>query len=183
MNWSAFILAAAVALTLDASLMPALEFAGATPSLVGCLAAFVALHAERRRAWWGCWTLGLLVDLSSPVAIDGSMAFVPGPNALAFTLGAALVLSLRAELMRRSMIAAAVATLGLLALASLAWTMVWTLRGWGPDGEWPWTGTASSQLLRDLTRAAVTAVLALPVSWLLARTFDHWGFPASRRRR
>jgi hypothetical protein len=31
--------------------------------------------------------------------------------------------------------------------------------------------------------AAISAPVALPVSWLLGRTFDHWGFPASRRRR
>ena len=61
MSWSAFILAAAVALTMDASFMPVFEFAGVTPSLVGCLAAFVALHAERRAAWWGCWALGVLL--------------------------------------------------------------------------------------------------------------------------
>jgi hypothetical protein len=30
---------------------------------------------------------------------------------------------------------------------------------------------------------AYTTLLALPVAWLLGRTFDQWGFPASRRRR
>jgi rod shape-determining protein MreD len=118
-SWSAFILAAAAALTLDASLMPAFAFGGATPSLVGCVAAFVALHAERRRAWWGCWVLGLLLDLSSPMAIGGAVTFVPGPFALGFALGAALVLSVRAEVMRRSMVAASVATLAMMVMASL----------------------------------------------------------------
>ena len=183
MSWSAFILAAAAALTLDASLMPAFDFAGATPSLIACVAAFVALHAERRRAWWGCWWLGLLQDLSSPMAIDGTVTFVPGPYALGFALGAALVLVVRSEVMRRSMIAAAVATLGLLVMAGIVWTMVWTLRGWASDGSWPWVGSAAAQFGRMSMRAAVTAVVALPVSWLLGRTFDHWGFPASRRRR
>jgi rod shape-determining protein MreD len=183
MNWSAFILAAAVALTLDASLVPAFEFAGAAPTLVGCLAAFVALHAERRRAWWGCWWLGLMQDLSSPMSIDGTVTFVPGPYALGFALGAALILAVRAEVMRRSMVAASVATLGLLVMAGVVWTMVWTIRGWGPDGSWPWVGSAAAQLWHMLVRAAVTSVVALPVSWLLGRTFDHWGFPASRRHR
>jgi hypothetical protein len=31
--------------------------------------------------------------------------------------------------------------------------------------------------------SVTSAVAALPVSWLLGRTFDHWAFPASRRRR
>ncbi len=183
MNWSAFILAAVVALTLDASLMPAFEFAGATPSLVGCLAAYVALHAERKRAWWGCWWLGLLQDLSSPMSVEGTITFVPGPYALGFLLGGALILAVRAEVMRRSMVAASVATLGLLSMAGLVWTMVWTLRGWSSDAGWPWTGSALGQLWQMFLVAMISGVVALPISWLLGRTFDHWGFPASRRRR
>ncbi len=183
MSWSAFILAAAVALTMDASFMPVFEFAGVTPSLVGCLAAFVALHAERRAAWWGCWMLGLLLDLSSPVSIAGTVLFVPGPHALGFALGAAGVLSVRSEVMRRSMVAAAAATLAVLVLASLVWTSLWSLRGWWPDGEVPWAGNALVELWHLLLASAYTTLLALPVAWLLGRTFDHWGFPASRRRR
>jgi cell shape-determining protein MreD len=183
MSWAAFILAAAAALTLDASFMPVLQFGGVTPSLVGCLAAFVALHAERRAAWWGCLVLGLLVDFSSPVAVGGGVTFVPGPNAVGFTLGAAMVLSLRAEVMRRSMMAAAAATLVLMSLAAVAWTFVWALRSWWPDGQPVWTGSALSQLWHQMLVALVSAVLALPVSWTLGRTFDQWGFPASRRRR
>jgi rod shape-determining protein MreD len=182
-SWPAVILAAAAALTLDASFMPAFSFGGATPSLAGCVAAFVALHAERRRAWWGCWLMGLLLDLSSPMSIGGSVTFVPGPFALGFALGAALILSLRAEVMRRSMVAAAVATLALLAMASLVWTTVWAVRGWWPDGQWPWAGSAAGELSRRLLWSGISAIAALPVSWLLGRTFDHWAFPASRRRR
>jgi rod shape-determining protein MreD len=182
MNWSAFILAAAVALTVDASLMPAFEFGGATPTLAGCLAAFVALNAERRRAWWGCWWIGLLQDFSSPAAIEGTVTFVPGPNALGFALGAALVLSLRSEVMRRGMVASAAGTLGLMVMAGLVWTMVWTIRGWTSDGSWPWIDGSLAQFGRMLMRAAVTAVAAVPFGWLLGWTFDHWGFPASRRR-
>jgi len=183
MSWSAFILTAAIALTMDASIMQVFEFMGATPSLVGCLAAFVALHAERRVAWWGCLMLGLLFDLSSPVSIAGALVFVPGPYAAGFALGAAAVLSVRAEVMRRSMLAAAFATLALLILASLVWTMLWTLRGWLPAGEVPWAGSAAGELFRKMVWSCVTAIASLPVAWLLGRTFHYWDFPASRRRR
>lgn len=183
MNWAAFTLAAAVALTLDASFMPVLRFAGTTPSVVGCVAAFVALHADRRRAPWGCWLLGLLVDFSSPVTAGGTLAFVPGPSALGLVFGAAAILALRAEVMRRSMVAASAGTLVLLVAAGLVWTAVWLVRGMWPDAAVPWSGSASTELARRSLDAVASAVLAVPVSWALGLTFDHWGFPASRRRR
>jgi rod shape-determining protein MreD len=183
MSWAAFTLAAAAALMLDASFMPVLRFAGTTPSLVGCVAAFVALHADRRRAWWGCWLLGLLLDLSSPVAVGGSLGFVPGPHALGFTFGAAAILSLRSEVMRRSMVAASAGTLVLLLAAGLVWTSMWIVRGLWPGAAVPWAGSSASELMHQFLDAVASAALAIPMSWLLGRTFDHWGFPASRRRR
>lgn len=183
MSWAAFVLAAAAALTLDASFMPVLRFAGTTPSLVGCVAAFVALHADRRRAWWGCWLLGLLLDFSSPVAVGGSLGFVPGPHALGFTFGAAAILSLRSEVMRRSMVASSVGTFVLMVGSSLVWTAMWIVRGMWPEAATPWAGGAAAELAHQAMDAIASAVLAVPVSWLLGRTFDQWGFPASRRRR
>jgi rod shape-determining protein MreD len=183
MNWAAFTLAAAAALTLDASFMPVLRFAGTTPSLVGCVAAFVALHADRRRAWWGCWLLGLLLDFSSPVAVGDALGFVPGPHAMGFTFGAAAILSLRSEVMRRSMVASSAGTFLLLLGASLVWTALWIVRGLWPDAAVPWVGNSAAELGHQALDALASGILAIPVSWLLGRTFDHWGFPASRRRR
>lgn len=183
MSWAAFTLAAAAALTLDASFMPVLRFAGTTPSLVACVAAFVALHADRRRAWWGCWLLGLLLDLSSPVAAGGALGFVPGPHALGFTFGAAAIMSLRSEVMRRSMVASSAGTFLLLLAAGLVWTAIWIVRSMWPDASLPWTGSSFAELTHQVLDAVASAVLAVPVSWVLGRTFDHWGFPGSRRRR
>lgn len=183
MRIAVFVLAAAVALTLDASLMPALTLGGAAPSMVGALAAFVALHAERRTAWWACWTLGLLLDLSNPMPVAGAATFVPGPFAVGFTLGAALILGTRAEIARRSFLANGAATLALLLMASVFWTGVWMVRGWWPDGEWVWAGSALGELGRKAWWSLWSAVVAMPLSLLLGLTFDRWGFAVSWRSR
>ena len=183
MKPAVFVLAAAVALTLDASLMPALSLGGAAPSLVGALAAFIALHAERRAAWWGCWTLGLLLDLSSPMPIAGAATFVPGPFAVGFTLGAALILGTRAEISRRSFVAQGVATLVLLLMAGLVWTSVWMVRGWWPDGDWVWAGSALGELVRKGWWSLWSAAVAMPLSLLLAPALERWFFTAAWRSR
>lgn len=183
MSAAAFLVAAAVALTLDAALMPAFTLWGAAPSVVGCVAAFVALHADRRAACWGCWTLGLMLDLSTPMPVGGAATIVPGPFAVGFALGAVLVLGLRADVSRRTEVATAAATFVLLLMASLVWTAVWMVRGWWPDGEWVWAGSAIGELGGKMWWCAISAFGALPLSWLLGRTYAWWNFPLSWRRR
>jgi rod shape-determining protein MreD len=183
MSLATFLIAAALALTLDSAIMPLCTLMGATPSLVGCVASFVALHAERRAAWWGCWALGLLLDLSSPMPVGGAVLLVPGPYALGFTAGAALILQARAEVSRHSYVTSLVATFAMLVMASLVWTSIWTVRGWWPDGDWAWMGGPAAELGRKAWWSLWTALVAVPVSLVLDRTERWWGFVVPWRTR
>jgi cell shape-determining protein MreD len=182
-KWSVFILATLVALPMDAAFMPVFAVGGAVPSLAGMLAAFVSLHALRRSAWWGCFLLGLLVDLSSPQLVAGELLFLPGPNALGFALGSAAVTLLRGVLLRRSMLTVAAMTFVLLLAASLVWVFLWSVRGIWPDGAVPFVGGATAELGKRLGWCLWSMALALPVGWALNRSHAWWGFPGVGPRR
>jgi rod shape-determining protein MreD len=68
-----FAILALIALVLQVSLVPAMAVtsAGFKPQLLLVLAMFVALYARPDAALLGCWTLGLLADLSSIGPLGG----------------------------------------------------------------------------------------------------------------
>ncbi|MCE9619110.1 MAG: hypothetical protein K8R92_04305 [Planctomycetes bacterium] len=178
-----FILAVAIALPMDAAFMPVFSIGGASPSLAGILAAFVSLNALRRSAWWGCFLLGLLVDLSSPQLVGGELLFLPGPNTLGFALGSGAVTVLRGLLLRRSMLTVAAMTFALLFAASLVWVFLWSMRGLWPDAAVPFAGSAMQELGKRAGWCCASAVMGLPVGWALNRTYGWWGFPGVGPRR
>ena len=176
-RWSMFILAVALVLPIDAAFMPVFSIAGASPSLAGILAAFVSLNASRRAAWWGCFLMGLLVDLSSPQLVMGSLLFLPGPNTLGFALGSGTVTVMRSLLLRRSMLTVAAMTFVLLLAVSLIWVFIWSVRGIWLDGSVPFSGSALQELGKRMGWCLSSAVVGLPIGWALNRTYSWWGFP------
>ena len=172
-----FVLALVIVLPLDAAFMPVFSIGGTSPCLAGVLAAFISLNASRRAAWWGCFLMGLLVDLSSPQLVMGSLLFLPGPNTLGFALGSGTVTVMRSLLLRRSMLTVAAMTFVLLLAVSLIWVFIWSIRGIWLDGSVPWPETALLELGKRIGWCLSSAVMGLPVGWALNRTFSWWGFP------
>lgn len=178
MRFALFLIVLAVALAADASLMPALELGGAVPSAVAALVTFVVLLASRDAAWLAAVVAGVAVDLTAPLTFDGGVFVVVGPWALGFAFGTQLLLTIRGMLVRRNPLAIAAATFVLLMSATLVWCAVWSLRAWLPESLPPWGGESVLRAFAEKSRWALwSAVVALPVGWLLLRTVRAWGFP------
>ncbi len=178
-----FILAVAIVLPIDAAFMPVFSIGGTVPSLAGVLAAFVSLNASRRNAWWGCFVIGLLIDFSSPQLVAGALLFLPGPNTLGFSVGSASVTVFRAVLLRRSMLTVSAMTFVLLLGVSLVWVFIWSMRGIVTDGVVPFAGSATQELGIRVVWCLSSAMIGLPVGWLLNRTYSWWGFPGAGPRK
>lgn len=178
MRWAPFMIALALALVLDASLMPALELGGVAPSLVAVLVAFVALQAQRDAAWNAAVVAGVALDLSSPMPYDGRELVVIGPWGLGFAFGALLVLAIRGSLMRRNLLTMAIVVFILLMAASLAWCAVWSARAWLPASLPPWgDGSVLGAFGERFRWALWSSALSIAVGWLLLRRLSFWGFP------
>lgn len=105
MSWVAFGVLAWIVLGLELGLRELLQLgaAGIAPSFVLPLMVFVALWAPTWTSVGAAMLLGLLLDLVSPVALEGGGgAVVVGPHVLGMLLGAALVLNLRQVVIRRN---------------------------------------------------------------------------------
>jgi cell shape-determining protein MreD len=202
MRWAVFAALAFIALAAELSLRPVLMFhtiGGISPSFLACLAVFIAMFAPRLTALWSCWLLGLLLDLSTPFAASaGSVAGVPGapgggaatyyligPYALGYTFAAYMVLQMRPMVFRQRALSIGVMTgLSLLAVALIS-VAIFVVRSWyAADAGIYSTGvSAGSELLRRLGIALYSALVAVPLGWLLLATLPYWGFPTTAHRR
>jgi UDP-N-acetylglucosamine diphosphorylase/glucosamine-1-phosphate N-acetyltransferase len=143
------------------------------PSPTGVLVVFVALFAPRLTALWAAWGLGLLLDL----AIPREQGLLVGPQALGLVFGTYFVLQVRNMVFRQRALTVAVLTLLCLVAAGLVDVGVLTIRSWFAT-----TGSPSDHF-RPLWAlgqrggiAVYSALLALPLGWLLVRTLPIWGF-------
>jgi len=178
MRWAPFLIALALALVMDASLMSALELGGVAPSLVAALVAFVALQASRSAAWYAAVVAGVALDLSSPMPYDGRELVVIGPWGLGFAFGIVLVLAVRGSLMRRNLLAMAIVVFIMLMAASLVWCAAWSARAWLPESLPPWgDGSVFSAFGERFRWALWSSAIAVPAGWLLLRSVSLWGFP------
>ncbi|MGI9014322.1 MAG: hypothetical protein ACR2GY_08750 [Phycisphaerales bacterium] len=170
-----------VCVVIEMTLLDVIAVAGIRPSLLMIVALFVALWAPRSTALWSCFLIGLLIDLTAPIAYASwNQQHLPGPHALGLTFAAAFSLQLRAMLMRRQVFAFAVMMLIFAITASVVVVSVLTARSLFP--------TASPELagygpLRDLGQRCVTAlytaVVSIPFGWLLLRTIPAWRFQSA----
>jgi rod shape-determining protein MreD len=143
------------------------------PSVAAVVVAYVALLAPRSHVLWAAWLLGLIADLVAPAP---SVVLV-GPLALGFVAGAFAVLHARVAVFRRRVLTLAAMTGLLLLVAGAVAVVLETVRSWYPATPAPWdTHRPLAESARALGRAVYSALLALPVGWLLFKTYRWWGF-------
>ncbi len=90
---------------------------GIVPSFVFVLVTFIGISAPPLAALWTALVLGVVMDLTSIIAVEGvgSAAAVLGPHALGYVLAVQLMLTLRGIMIRRNPL-----TMGFLALCGSA---------------------------------------------------------------
>ena len=183
MNWLAFALASWVFFGLETGLRDALRV-GSTqiaPSFVFVLVVFVALSAPVHTALGAALIAGAITDLLWPLPLSsGGVTYVLGPYALGYLIGAQLIVTIRALMMRRNPL-----TMGFLALVGGACAQVvvvalHTVRGLFYQGV---EFNATSELVQRLGVAAYTGVLAVVLALLLIPMTPLFGFPDPKRRR
>ena len=178
MRWGVFVLALALCLTLDISFIQVLAIGPIFPSVCAALVVFVALFAPRSTALWAALYTGVMLDLGSPVLLDGQeVIHVIGPHALGLVLGAYLVILLRSIVVRRNPLTVGMLVVPCIMAASLVSMAIWTFRGFYDGVEVPWAGlTAAGELGRILGLAVYSALVAIPIGWLLLLSWTVWKF-------
>ncbi len=188
MRWLTFFIFAYLMLVVEVGLRTLWSLpigGGVAPSLTLVLLVFVTLSARPVHAAWAAIILGVLVDLA-PVAVtpQGLDVLIVGPTSMGYLIGVAVTLRLRGVLFRQSPIALGIASLVLGAIALLMFVTLMSLRGvftlgplaGGPLGE-PIPGwRASAQLIHGFVQVIYTALIALPVGYLLLKTDPWWRF-------
>lgn len=177
MSWVLFTILAWCILGLELALRDLLQIGpnGIAPSFVLPLMVFVALWAPERIAIGSAFCLGLLVDLTGPVIVDGVTQAVVGPHALGYMLGAALVVNIRGSMMRRNPVTLMVMTI----FAGIASTIVVVLVHSLRDLYDPFAWRPSSELLVGLASSLYSAATAALLSVVLFALLPVFGFPAS----
>ncbi len=178
MRWGFFLIFALIAMALDTALLPVLhlEVGGhiIRPSSLVLLATFISLWAPRHATMWASFLIGLLVDAISPW---GSL-YLFGPHALGFLFASILLLQLRAMVLRRELFAIAFLTAVYATAAAIVIVTILLIRA-SMHGVETAQWTASGELIRRFLSAIASAIVAVPLAWLLLRTMPFWGFHAT----
>ena len=189
MRWGVFLIFALIGIAIDGGLLDVLRIESLweiRPSFCAVLAVFMALSAPRITALWGCFALGLLLDLSTPYTADGNrIVWLVGPYALGLLAGGWLVVRGRTMVFRRRAMTIGVLTLGflLVAQAIIVVLLVLRSRGWYPGGPVHWTDVSLGiEVLRRILIAMYSGLFGVPAGWLLVRTLPLWGFQTSIHR-
>ena len=189
MRWGVFLIFALIGIAIDEGFLDVLRIESlwdVRPSFCAVLAVFVALSAPRITALWGCFALGLLLDLSTPYTADGNrIVWLVGPYALGLLAGGWLVVRGRTMVFRRRALTIGVMTLGflLVAQAMIVVLLVLRSRGWYPGGPVHWTDVSLGvEVLRRILIAMYSGLFGVPAGWLLVRTLPLWGFQTSIHR-
>ena len=178
MRLGLFGLFAFIALILQMTLMDLVSIGGARPSLLAILGLFVALWAPRHLTLWCCFALGLLIDLTTPIVFEkfGSQYLI-GPYALGMSFAAVMMLNLRTMVMRRQVFAFSILAFVFAVSVSIVVVAVFMVRSWFPEHSPEFTGfSASGELVSHLAAGVYTAIVAVPLGWLLLKTSGMWHF-------
>ena len=186
MNWLVFAIFAYASLVIDTGLrdllalsVPWLSADPLTPTFCFILLAFICVSAPPSVCYWAGLILGLLLDLSRPFAVTGQVfdVVIVGPMALGCLLGAAVGVQLRTLVFRESAVTQAIVTFVVGLFANLLAVAMLSMRGlpW-PVGE-PVPGfSAADELSHRFLGLVYTALLAMPVGYVLLRTSVLWSF-------
>lgn len=182
MRWPVFAIFALTFLVLEDGLRTLLTIGYTTPNLLLILMVFVGLWAPSMIAGWAAVILGVLTDLGSPiydVDLVGDVALI-GPACLGYLCGTYVICQLRGMVFRDSSLAVGVLVAVAGAFVHLVIMAMLTVRGlpW-PVGE-PIPGwSAADQLVARFFDLLYTAVLAVPIGYVLIRLKWAWGFTPS----
>lgn len=172
-----FVPAALVCVALDAAFMSVFGVAGHWPCLTAILMAWVALHASRGGALAGALLVGLYADAQPPAVMGDESIVVLGPHMLAWLLAVWAVIEVREILFRRNALTVAVAAAAIVLGQSLVFLAVSGVRVVYADSAPLWgAGSGALAFGHDAIDALYTLILAMPLAWLLGKTFDWWGF-------
>ena len=184
MRWMLFVIVATVAIALDTSsligllALPALG--DLVPSLGGVIVVFVGLYAPRSTALWSAWIMGFMVDLIPPAG-DGVLI---GPHAIGYVVTVLVVLQVRTMVFRRRVLTICVLTFVGLSVSVPIEVLINLVRTWHPEPLPTWeVYRPFVELFRGIGNALYTAILAIPIGWLLVRTVPMWGFQQLAERR
>jgi rod shape-determining protein MreD len=183
-NWLLFAVLSWVFVGLEKGLRDALSIgqSGIAPSFVFVLLTSVALSAPRPTVMWASVALGLVMDLvfEIPLRQSGGTLTIPGPHALAYVLGAQLILAMRPLMIRRNPL-----TLGFLSMvgsliANLTIATILSLRHWvGAPIAWE----TKHEFVAALGSAAYTGVLGLFLAFVLLPLASPLGMSMSQQQR
>ena len=186
MRWWVFVLFTVLAVGLDNGFGSVFTLRGAwflAPSFAGCLVAFIALSAPAPTVVWAGWFVGLLIDLSPGLGEAVGSLHVIGPHALGFALGAWLVLTLRIYVFRRRVLTVAMLTFAVVWAAGVVQVLLGIVRFWLPWAGGELVPFGIGELLHATGNAAYSALLAIPVGWMLIQSISIWRFDYGTTRR
>jgi cell shape-determining protein MreD len=191
MRWTVFLITAYVVLAFDTGLRRVLalhSLDGISPSFVASLVVFVSLFAPRTTALWAAWLLGMLMDLSDgymQAAARPIQLYLVGPYALGYVFGSFLILQLRALVFRKRLLTFALLTFMCVLAVSLVAVFIFVIRSLYPEVPVAYLqqNSAIGELVHRLGIAIYSALLAIPVGWLLLLSIPLWGFQTQHQRR
>ena len=155
----------------------------ATPGLLLILAVFLGLAAPTPVVVWSALALGVLYDLAHPVMIGdvdtAANVAIIGPGTIGFLVGAFVLLRTRGLVYRGSLVSIALFTFITGVFVHLTIVFIFAVRGLSflfLPGEaivgWSWSGELVSRFISLIC----TSFLALPIGWVLLRSFGMFGF-------
>ncbi|MCZ6836492.1 MAG: hypothetical protein O7G85_12015, partial [Planctomycetota bacterium] len=159
---------------------------GISPSFMACLAVYVAMFAPRLTALWSCWLMGFLLDLSTPFTPgDGGSFYLVGPYTLGYVFSAYMIIQLRPMVFRQRALTVGFFTLLSLLVVALISVAIFVVRSWYDTDPmvYPTSAGAGGELFRRFGIALYSALIAIPLGWILLATLPYWGFPTTAHRR
>lgn len=189
MRWQIFIVFAYLAVVAEVSFINVLNvgiMGGVTPSVVALLVVFICLFASRLSALSGALLLGALLDLSMPALAGhgGRDIYLVGPYALGLLSGGYLVLQMRTMVFRQRALTLGVLTGICVLTAGVVMTAIYVIRSWYGEGVvYMPQSTAFGELIKHGAVAIYSALLGIPLGWILLQTLPAWGFHMTHQRR